>query len=140
MGECIEEVKKIRAAMDAVGAFLTDEQALTVPALFPKWKTDTKYVVETNEHPASRVSYGDTLYKCITAHTSQSTWTPDTAHSLWTRIDDPSIEWPEWVQPESTNPYAEGAKVTHNSKKWISTVPNNVWEPGVYGWTEYTEE
>lgn len=26
--------------------------------------------------------------------------------------------------------------VTHNGKTWESLVDNNVWEPGVYGWTE----
>jgi hypothetical protein len=29
-----------------------------------------------------------------------------------------------------------GAKVSHNGKHWISDVDNNVWEPGVYGWSE----
>ena len=23
-----------------------------------------------------------------------------------------------------------------NGKTWVSLVDNNVWEPGVYGWTE----
>ena len=32
--------------------------------------------------------------------------------------------------------YAKGAKVSHNGKHWISDVDNNVWEPGVYGWSE----
>ena len=43
---------------------------------------------------------------------------------------------PEWEQPDSTNPYAKGDKVTHNGKTWISTADGNVWEPGVYGWEE----
>lgn len=34
--------------------------------------------------------------------------------------------------------YPKGAKVSHNSKHWISTAENNVWEPGVYGWEEVT--
>ena len=42
----------------------------------------------------------------------------------------------EDVQPDSTNPYAKGDKVTHNGKTWQSTTDNNVWEPGVYGWEE----
>ena len=42
----------------------------------------------------------------------------------------------EWKQPDSTNPYQKGDKVTHNGKTWESTADNNVWEPGVYGWTE----
>lgn len=29
-------------------------------------------------------------------------------------------------------------KCTHNNKKWISDVKDNVWEPGVYGWSEVT--
>ena len=29
-----------------------------------------------------------------------------------------------------------GDKVRHNEKVWVSTIDNNVWEPGVYGWDE----
>ena len=36
--------------------------------------------------------------------------------------------------------YPLGAKVSHNEKHWTSTVENNVWEPGVYGWEEVTDE
>ena len=44
-----------------------------------------------------------------------------------------------WIQPNSTNPYMKGDKVTHNGKTWVSDVDNNVWEPSVYGWSEVTE-
>ena len=44
-----------------------------------------------------------------------------------------------WVQPTgSHDAYAIGDRVTHNGKTWESTVAANVWEPGVYGWTEVT--
>ena len=37
-------------------------------------------------------------------------------------------------------PYMKGDKVTHGGKVWVSTVDNNVWEPGATGteslWTE----
>jgi hypothetical protein len=26
--------------------------------------------------------------------------------------------------------------VSHNDKHWISDVDANIWEPGVYGWSE----
>lgn len=86
-------------------------------------------------------SYTDgKLYRCISAHTSQEDWAPDVAVSLWTPISDPAIEFPEWSQPVGAHDaYALGDKVTHNEKKWVSDVNNNVWEPGVYGWTEYVE-
>ena len=45
----------------------------------------------------------------------------------------------EWAQPDSTNPYMTGDRVLHNGSTWESTVDNNVWEPGVYGWAEVTE-
>ena len=45
----------------------------------------------------------------------------------------------EWAQPDSTNPYMTGDRVLHNGSTWESTVDNNVWEPGVYGWIEIIE-
>lgn len=83
---------------------------------------------------------GADLYRCLTSHTSQETWTPEDSPSLWVRIADPAQEWPEWEQPTgSTDAYAQGAKVIHNGSKWTSDVDANTWEPGVYGWTEVTE-
>ena len=99
------------------------------------WQTDTDY-----EAQKDIIRYEGELYRCIQSHTSQNDWTPDFAHSLWARIDDPSEEWPEWVQPlGSSDAYLFGAKVSHNGKHWISNTPDNVWEPGVYGWDEVTE-
>ena len=53
-------------------------------------------------------------------------------------VQEPSTEeYPAWVQPTGAHDaYAQGAKVSHNGKKWTSDVANNVWEPGAYGWTE----
>ena len=92
----------------------------------------------------TRVRYGDTLYRCLQTHTAQETWNPADAPSLWAKvlIPDPDVI-PEWEQPDSTNPYKKGDKVTHNGKTWISLVDNNTWEPGVVGtegvWSEVTE-
>lgn len=45
--------------------------------------------------------------------------------------------YPEWVQPTGAHDaYSKGAKVSHNGKNWVSDTDSNVWEPGVYGWTE----
>ena len=45
-------------------------------------------------------------------------------------------EIPAWEQPDSTNPYMKGDKVSHNGKIWVSDIDNNVWAPGIYGWSE----
>ncbi len=127
--------KKLRAAMTSAGAILTDEQALTVSIIYPIWNGNgTAYSV------GDRVLYNSILYKCLQAHTSQSTWNPADAPSLWAKvlIPTPGVI-PDWEQPSSTNPYAKGDKVKHKGKIWVSDIDNNVWEPSVYGWSETTE-
>ncbi len=127
----IERLRQFIGSLLHVREGMTDEQALTEIALFPTWKIDHEYAVN------DRVQYEGKLYKCLTTHTSQSTWTPSDAPSLWVRIDDPAIEFPEWKQPTGAHDaYMTGDKVSHNEKHWISDVDNNVWMPGVYGWTE----
>lgn len=125
------KLEKLRQLIIKASASLSDTDALQGVELFAVWSGDSvDYAV------GDRVSYNGTLYKCLTAHTSQSTWTPPDSPSLWVRVDDPSIEWPEWVQPVgSTDAYAKGAKVSHNGKHWISDVDGNVWEPPTM-WTE----
>lgn len=100
---------------------------------FNPWAYPVKYTVGNIRR------YGSELYRCIQAHTSQSDWTPDAAVSLWVKIGDPAEEWPEWSQPVGAHDaYEKDAKVSHNGKHWTSDVDANVWEPGVYGWTEVT--
>ena len=102
--------------------------------LFAEWAYPVAYTVGQLRR------YNGTLYKCVQAHTSQADWTPDTAASLWSVAADPAEEWPAWSQPVGAHDaYAAGDKVSHNGKHWTSDVDGNVWEPGVYGWTEYTE-
>ena len=62
------------------------------------------------------------------------TWNPKDAPSLYAvvLIPDENII-PEWIQPDSTNPYMIGDKVTHNGVTYESLVDNNVWEPGAAG-------
>ena len=102
--------------------------------LFAEWAYPVAYTVGQLRR------YNGTLYKCVQAHTSQADWTPDTAASLWSVAADPAEEWPAWSQPVGAHDaYAKGDKVSHNGKHWTSSVDSNVWEPGVYGWDEYTE-
>lgn len=131
MSNVVETAKEIMARYKAAVSGVDDEIALTIPELYDPWKSDVEYTVGV------RVRYDDALYRCLTAHTSQETWTPTDAPSLWTKvlIPDPEVI-PEWEQPDSTNPYMKGDKVTYEGKIWESTIDNNVWKPGEYGWVE----
>lgn len=129
MGRWLEAARTVRAAMDAAGRLLTDEQALEAAAIYPAWDGEAAYEKD------DRVRYGERLYRCLQAHQAQADWTPTAAVSLWAKVlTSETGEALPWEQPESTNPYMEGDRVTHGGKTWVSTVDNNVWEPGVYGW------
>ena len=120
---------------------LTDEQALEMPLLFPKWQANIQYVV------GDRVLYLGTLYKVIQAHTSQYGWEPDITPSLFAKNlivkddDGEQVDIPEWEQPGSTNPYMKGDKVRFEGKIYQSLIDQNVWSPAAYpqGWEEVTE-
>ena len=125
------EAKAFIDSLIALRKSATDEQALSAPAVYPSWKEGVEYAAD------DRILYDEVLYKVITAHTSQTDWTPDVAVSLFAKVLIPDAnEIPAWEQPDSTNPYMSGDKVTHNSKVWVSDVDNNIWEPSVYGWSE----
>lgn len=130
-----EQAVSLRKIIEKAVQLLDDSDALEAVTLYEKWSGDSKqYTV------GQRLQYEGILYTVLQAHTSQPTWTPTDAPSLFAKvlIPDPTVV-PEWEQPESTNPYMQGDKVTHNGKTWISNIDNNVWEPGVYGWTEVAE-
>ena len=122
------KMREIVNAIISIRESATDEQALNSIALYPEWKADVSYTV------GQRVLYNSVLYKVLQAHTSQADWTPVNAPSLFARVlivDENVI--PEWVQPDSTNPYMKGNRVTHNGITYESLIDNNVWEPGVIG-------
>ena len=120
---------------------LSDEQALQVPLMFPKWQVGKAYAV------GERVLYLGVLYKVLQAHTSQAGWEPDIAPSLFAKnliVKDEQgeqVDIPEWEQPDSTNPYMTGDKVRFEGKVYQSLIDNNVWSPTGYpqGWEEVNE-
>lgn len=129
------EARIYRAAIVKAAESLSDSDALAAPMLFERWNGDG-----VSYETGTRLYHKEVLYKVLQNHISQPDWTPENSPSLFARvlIPDPTVI-PEWEQPDSTNPYMAGDKVRHNGKVWVSDVDNNVWEPGVYGWTEVEE-
>lgn len=124
-----QEAKAFIEAFVKLRRLATDEVSLQVPNLYPTWRENVTYALN------DRVLYNGTLYKVLQTHTAQPDWAPDVAVSLFAKVLIPNENViTEWVQPDSTNPYMTGDKVSHNGKTWASTINNNVWEPGVYGW------
>lgn len=126
-----ERACQLRMLIERLSATMSDEDALQGVELFPRWSAEKEYVVD------DRVSYNGILYKCLQAHTSQETWIPTSAPSLWAKvlIPDPDVI-PDWEQPDSTNGYMKGDQVRYNGVVYESLIDNNVWSPEAYpaGW------
>lgn len=121
----------LRAMIEKASVSLDDSDALEAVELFPMWAVDTAYTA------GIRVRYGEKLYRCEQTHTSQADWTPDQTPALWTEVAKPG-EIPVWRQPTGAqDAYMTGDKVWYPERDtdvWVSTVDNNTWQPGVYGW------
>ena len=113
-----------------IDAATASEQA----ALFAEWSPFISYTTgQLRRH-------NGVLYRCVQDHKSQEGWEPAAAASLWSVTSDPAEEWPEWSQPIGAHDaYDAGARVSYANKHWISDTDGNVWQPGIYGWTEMVE-
>lgn len=136
--DIIERARALRKQIEVNASSMDEATAVDFVELFPAWTGDGfSYAVN------DRVRYNGILFKVLQAHTSQSTWTPDAAVSLFARVlpgqDGTSIG--DWVQPDSTNPYSKGDKVRYDGKVYESLIDNNVWSPAAYpaGWKEVAE-
>lgn len=116
---------------------LDDSAAMEIVDLYPDWKTDKSYKVDEIVKYGVNADGETQLYRVIQAHTSQTGWEPDAAVSLFKKVGFDESGIPIWTQPlGASDAYQTGDVVMHNDVKWTSTVDNNVWEPGVYGWEE----
>ena len=116
---------------------MDDSQVMEIADVYPAWTFPKRYA------PGEIVKYGvnhdgeTQLYRVIQEHTSQEGWVPDTVPALFGRIGFAGDGTPVWTQPSGAHDaYMKGDKVSHGGRTWTSDVDGNVWEPGVYGWTE----
>ncbi len=130
-----DEARALRPMLEKAVVSLSDADALVAVKLFPAWAVGVEYEADF------RVRYGDILYRCVQAHTSQSGWEPPATPALWTEVAKPG-EIPVWRQPTGAqDAYNTGDLVRYpdaDGPVYRSTMDNNVWQPGVYGWEVVT--
>lgn len=126
-----EKARQLRPLIEKAAVSLTDTDALDAVELFEHWAVGHSVSI------GDRLEYGGKLYKCVQTHTTAAEWPPDATPALWTEVAKPS-EIPVWKQPTGAqDAYMTGEKVHYpdaDGPVYISTVDNNTWEPGVYGW------
>ena len=121
---------------------LTDEQALEIATIYPKWMSGKVY------SKGELVTYGENtvgdpqLYRVVASHTSQSDWTPDVASSLFTSIGLNNSGYVVWSQPTGAHDaYNMGDIVEYNGTLYKSIMDGNVYSPDVYpsGWEVFKQ-
>ena len=129
-GAAITELRR------ALSLQMSDDEASDNLFLVTFWQPNIE--LEANQ----LVRFRNIIYRSVKAHTTQSDWTPPDTRSLFTPIgadEEIASGAPPWVQPAGGHDaYMRGARVTHNGYVWESTHDNNVWAPGVFGWTKVT--
>lgn len=133
----IDLAKKLRPIIENSMQSVSDETALEAVSLFPQWKEGEAYTT------GQRVRYDGVLYSVLQDHTSQESWTPVAASSLFAKVLIPDADViPEWEQPDSTNAYMTGDKVLFEGVVYVSLIDNNVWSPSAYpaGWEAVNTE
>lgn len=128
-----DHARHLRSIILKATTSLSDDDALEAVELFPHYDVNIQYKKD------DRFLWTDNgkLYKVLQDHTSAAEWKPDISPSLYVEVT-PSGVIPVWRQPLSAvDAYMAGDKVHYPDEEgpiYVSTVDNNVWEPGVYGW------
>ena len=133
--------KQIRRALELFAETITDESTMMeVADMYPAYAVGKAY--KTGDVFSYGVNKdGETqLYQVLQPHTSAAEWKPGEAVSLYKAIGITPQGYPIWTQPlGATDAYQKGDIVQDEGELWISTIDNNVWKPGVYGWKKYAE-
>ena len=80
----LERAKQMRTAAFLTAQTATDEQALSMPTLYPEWSVGASY---GGDRQTSIVMSEGILYRVQTPHTAQEGWEPKNTPSLWVAIN-----------------------------------------------------
>ena len=77
-----EEVSRLLIAQQINTLTVDDNTALRMKDFYPEWTAGVSY------EPGFKVQYKGKLWRVVQAHTSQATWEPESAASLWETINE----------------------------------------------------
>lgn len=144
----VAELKKeIKTAFETLvlSKDLSKEQKENILKQYKPYQIGKHY--EENE----KFTYKDKVYEVIQAHTSQTTWLPDSTPALYKEYLNVKIQnqdgsttevVKEFKQPTGAHDaYKKGDKVLFNGKIYQSKIDSNTFSPDQYadGWEEVTE-
>ena len=142
MDKRIQAAEQFRRALQMFAQSLTNEEAMEIATVYPKYEVGKTYPVGTF------ILYGNNnvgdpqLYKVVQEHTSQADWIPSETPTLYEPIGLTEAGYPIWSQPSGAHDaYNVGDIVDYNGVLYQSLIDGNVYSPDDYpaGWSFYTE-
>lgn len=138
----LQIAEQFRRALQMFAQSLTEEQAMEIATVYPKYEVGKAYAVgDYFTHGVNEV--GDPqLYKVVQAHTSQADWSPSATPSLYEPIGLNKEGYPVWSRPSGAHDaYNSGDIVDYNGTLYKSLINGNVYSPDEYaaGWEVYSE-
>jgi hypothetical protein len=133
----LQAAEQLRKALQIFAQTLTNEQAMEIATVYPKYEVGKAYAV------GEYITYGTNsvgdpqLYKVVQAHTSQADWIPNGTASLYEPIGLTDQGYPVWSKPSGAHDaYNTGDIVDYNGKLYKSLIEGNVYSPEEYpsGW------
>ena len=136
----VAQIERLTSLITTSLKSFTESKMMEMLDLYPHWVANRPYEVDEVVKSGLNKDGEPQLYQVIQAHISQADWLPKDTPSLYKAIGFTDDKTPIWTQPlGATDAYVKGDKVAHKDKIWTSDVDANVWEPGVYGWTEVNQ-
>lgn len=133
----LQVAEQFRKALQLFAKSLTDEQAMEVGTIYDPWRENYSY--KKDDIIAFGLNHVDDpqLYRVVQSHISQSDWTPDVAHTLYSAIGVDINGYPIWSRPSGAHDaYNVGDCVSFNGAYYVSLISGNVYSPSEYpsGW------
>lgn len=138
----LQVAEQLRRALQMFVRSLSDEEAMEVATVYPKYEVGKNYKVD-DIFTYGENNVGDPqLYRVVQDHTSQADWIPSATASLYTPIGLTKEGYPIWSRPTGAHDaYNIGDIVDYDGVLYKSLINGNVYSPDEYpaGWEVYTE-
>jgi hypothetical protein len=138
----LQKAEQLRKAIQMFASTLTDEQALEIATVYPKYEVGKTYAIGEYFTYGENSTGDPQLYKVVQSHTSQEDWKPNEVASLYEPIGLDSEGHSIWSKPSgSHDAYNKGDIVNYNGTLYKSLIDGNVYSPEEHapGWEILTE-
>lgn len=138
----LQAAEQIRKALQFFAQTLTDEKAMEIATVYPKYEVGKAYNADEMLVYGTNGVGDPQLYRVVQAHTSQADWMPDNTPALYAPIVLNAEGYPVWSRPTGAHDaYNIGDIVDYNGVLYKSLINGNTYAPDEYaaGWEVVTE-